>query len=616
MVTGTTERQTGMLQIVSRLFAGRERMLLTGVFALGCLTAVFETLAVASIVPFLSFVLDPAAMDRYPTLGTAARWLGVTTPRGTLLLLGAVTVGLVTIGNVLSALFLWTQQRFAARTETRLASALFAGYLQQPFAFHTRRDAPSLMKVVLNDVSLVMMQVVTPAMIGLSRGLMALGVVTLLFLKDPTAAAIVIVVLGAAYGLVYRAVRKSQQALGVVHTASTLERQRVSQEGLGGVKELKVLGREGTAIERFETATGLAARARANNATVAQLPRYVLEAVAFGGILLVTLAILAKGNASSQQLVPSLALYAFAGYRLLPALQTLFSAAITVRFSYPMLVELYRDYEQVVSVRKRSLPPSEEPVVTFADAIRLEHVKFAYAESESPSLVDVSLVIRPNESIGLVGRTGAGKTTLADLILGLHEPTGGQFTVDGVPITSGTRRAWQRRVGYVPQHVFLANASVAENIAFGLAAFDIDHAAVRRAAERAQADEFIRALPEGFATTVGERGVKLSGGQRQRIGIARALYHEPEVLVLDEATSALDGLTEDAVMHAVRALSGTRTIILIAHRLRTVEACNRIVMLDHGRVVADGPYHQLLDTSAHFRRLVGRVRAEANVPSA
>jgi ABC-type multidrug transport system fused ATPase/permease subunit len=617
MAASASEALAGPFQIIARLFTGRERALLAGVFTLGSIAAALETLAVASIVPFLSFVMDPGALSRYPALASAARSIGVTTPRATLLLLGGITVALVTVGNVVSALFLYVQQRFAARTETRLASTLFGGYLRQPYAFHTRRDAPSLMKVVLNDVSLVVTNVVTPTMIGVSRGLIAIGIVSLLFLKDPTVATVVMIVLVGAYWLVYRAVRSSQHKLGIVHTSTTLEKQRVAQESLGGVKELKVLGREAESIGRFERATRSASWARATNMTVTQLPRYVLEAVAFGGILLVTLGLIAKGTASGQALVPTLALYAFAGYRLMPALQQLFAAAIHVRFSYPMLVDLSADFRLVApSVEGALGPPESTPAsLTFVDAIRLANVSFTYADAASPSLSDVDLTIRPTESIGLVGRTGAGKTTLADLILGLYAPTSGQISVDGVVLTSPTRRAWQRRVGYVPQHVFLANASVAENIAFGLARKSIDHDAVRRAAELAQAVGFIRELSDGFETLVGERGVKLSGGQRQRIGIARALYHEPEVLVFDEATSALDGLTEDAVMEAIRSLSGGRTIILIAHRLRTVEACDRILMLEHGRVVADGPYHDLLDSSVHFRRLVSRTQPEARVPA-
>ena len=244
----------------------------------------------------------------------------------------------------------------------------------------------------------------------------------------------------------------------------------------------------------------------------------------------------------------------------------------------------------------------------FQTAIRLDDVSFAYEANGKPVLRNVNLSIRPNESIGLVGRTGAGKTTLADLILGLYQPTSGRLLVDGLPLVGERQREWRRNVGYVPQQVFLGNTSIAENIGFGIAPAAIDHSQVRWAARLAHADEFIEQLPDGYGTPVGERGVKLSGGQRQRLGIARALYHKPEVLVFDEATSALDGLTEDAVSEAIRSLTGQKTIILIAHRLRTVEACDRIVLLDNGNIIADGSFESLVKTSEPFRRLLGKTQ--------
>jgi ABC-type multidrug transport system fused ATPase/permease subunit len=616
-MTSKKEASVSLSRIVADLFRGRERWLLAGVFGMSVLSAVLETLGVAAVVPFMSLVLDATALDKYPLFMSTARSFGVTTPRGALLLLGGVTVGLVAIGNAVAGLNLWVQLRFAARTETRLASALFAGYLAQPYGFHTRRDAPSLMKVILSDVNTAMNAVLVPVMVAISRGLMAVGVVSLLFLKDPAAASFVMLVLVASYWAVFQIVRVWQHRLGIIHNDASLERQRASQEGLGGVKELKVLGRERETAERFEVATAKATRARASNSTAAQLPRYVLEAVAFGGILLVTLALVARGTGSAQALVPSLALYAFAGYRLLPAVQQVFGAALTVRFSYPMFLELYNDYVQVVEPKRlaphSALSPDKLP---FANAIAFENVVFHYDTALQPSLNEINVVIRRNESIGLVGRTGAGKSTLADMILGLYEPTSGEITIDGVALSTATRRRWQMRVGYVPQHVFLANSSVAENIALGLPRSSIDRTAVLHAARLAQAEDFINALPEAFETTVGERGVRLSGGQRQRIGIARALYHDPDVLVFDEATSALDGLTEVAVMDAIRSLSASRTIILIAHRLRTVEACDRIIMLDQGRIVADGPYTELLESSSQFRRFVGRAnQPQADAPS-
>jgi ABC-type multidrug transport system fused ATPase/permease subunit len=295
-----------------------------------------------------------------------------------------------------------------------------------------------------------------------------------------------------------------------------------------------------------------------------------------------------------------------------------FAGLVTIRFNLPAIANLHADYARMMRPAIPAVGPSDTapgPRVTLREALQLTNVSFTYEGAPAPALRDVSLTIRATETIGLVGPTGAGKTTLADIILGLYEPTAGRITVDGILLTGPTIAAWQRRVGYVPQSVFLANASITENIALGLAHQQIDFSAVNRAAYMAQAHGFILALPQQYDTLVGERGVKLSGGQRQRIGIARALYHQPDVLVFDEATNALDGLTEDAVMDAIRALAGERTIVLIAHRHRTFEACDRIVMLHEGEVLAEGSYARLLETSDSFRRFVERKNRVVSRPS-
>ncbi len=597
-------------RILTDLFPDRERWLLAGVLAMGLTAAVFETLGVASILPFMALVLDPAATERYPLLQTVASAVGMESGREALLFMGGVTVAMVTIGNAAGALNILLQERFAARTATRLSSALFAGYLRQPYRFHVHRDTASLAKVVVNDVRLSVMGVMTPLLFAASRCLIAIGMLGLLLLHDPMVAIVVALVLGCAYTALFRTIRARQRRWGFEFNENNLLRQRICHEGLGAVKELQILGREDHAIERFATATFGSAAAEASTRVVAHLPRYILEAVAFGGILLATLLLVAGAQATAHSVLPVLALYAFAGMRLLPALQQAFASAANVRFYMPMLREVHGDFLRVVAGARDDERGREAPrAIAFTDRLRLERVSFVYEGRELPALHEVDLEVRANESIGLVGRTGSGKSTLADLILGVHQPTAGRITVDGVPLVGPAIRGWHRRVGYVAQHVFLANASVLENIGLGLAPGEIDPEAARRAARLAQADEFIDALPQGYATLVGERGVQLSGGQRQRLGIARALYHDPDILVFDEATGALDGLTEDAVMDAIRTLRRGRTIILIAHRLRTVEACDRIVMLEQGRVVATGPYGDLMKSSYDFKRLVLGVRA-------
>jgi ABC-type multidrug transport system fused ATPase/permease subunit len=579
------------------------------VFGVSAVAAVFETLGVASILPFMALVLDPSVLERYAVIESAMRGMGVTTTHGKLLAVGVATALTVALANLAAALNVLVQQRFIAHTETRLSDALFSGYLHQPYTFHVQRDAPSLLKVLNVDVTLLATGVILPFLQGSSRLLMAMGILGLLLLRDPIVSMLVVCVLLVAYGLIFRIVRSSQHTLSISANAGYLEKGRVSQEALGAIKELQVLGRVNRAAEEFAGASSQVARARTSQQAVGQLPRYALETVAFGGILLITLTLTARTSASTQVIVPLLALYAFAGYRLLPALHVVFAGLVTIRFYLPAIASVHADYTRTMRPATPAVEPSDttpSPRAALREGLQLTNVSFTYEGAPSPALRDVSLTIRASETIGLVGRTGAGKTTLADIILGLYEPTVGRITVDGILLTGPAIAAWQRRVGYVSQTVFLANASITENIALGLPLQQIDLAAVHRAAHMAQADGFIQALPQQYDTLVGERGVKLSGGQRQRIGIGRALYHQPDVLVFDEATNALDGLTEDEVMEAIRAFSGERTIVLIAHRLRTVEACDRIVMLHEGQVLAEGSYARLLETSDSFRRFVGR----------
>jgi ABC-type multidrug transport system fused ATPase/permease subunit len=608
-MTNVVVSKPPLSRVIADLFPGRERLLLAGVFCVSVVAAVFETLGVASILPFMALVLDPGAIQRSAVLQRAMAIVGVTTPEGAIVLAGVATVFIVAFGNFAAATDLYVQQRFRARTDVRFSSALFSGYLRQPYAFHIRRDAPSLLKVLNSDIGLVINGILVPSNVGASKLLMATGIMLLLVLRDPLVALVVAAVLLLTYAGIFRRTRRAQVTLAVSANRGNELRARISQEGLGGIKELQVLGRETESIRGFTGAAGMVAHAWAVSTLVARIPGFVLETVAFGGILIASLALKTSNAESAQSIIPLLALYAFAGYRLLPALQQVFVSAVSVRFHLPALRSLHSDFLHVVLSRARESAPATTQstrALHLRKVLRLENVSFVHESATVPALRDVTLDILPNQSVGLIGRTGAGKTTLVDVILGLYRPTGGTVTVDGIPLIGDSVRAWQRSVGYVPQSVFLSNATVAENIAFGLPVDAVDQTAVRRAARLAQAEEFILEMPNGYETVVGERGVRLSGGQRQRLGIARALYHEPDVLVFDEATSALDGLTEDAVIEAIGSLVGKRTVILIAHRLRSVELCDQIVMLDQGRMVAVGSYQQLLGTSDMFRRFVGR----------
>jgi ABC-type multidrug transport system fused ATPase/permease subunit len=372
------------------------------------------------------------------------------------------------------------------------------------------------------------------------------------------------------------------------------------------IKDVKILGVERPFLERFAGPTRRMAVVQAKGAVISEAPRYLLEAMALGAMLVLILYLLFSGTGTLVDILPTLGIFAFAGMRVFPALQTIYRELGKLRVSKPAVDELFAD---MMETRARALDwpaEAEGPRLALGDRLELDAVAYAYPAANRTALAGLDLTVPARSTLGIVGGTGAGKTTLVDLILGLLWPDAGAIRVDGVAVTKVNLRAWQDNIGYVPQQISLIDDSVAANIAFGVPKERVDMAAVERAARIAELHGFVTTeLPQGYATRVGDRGVRLSGGQRQRIGIARALYRDPDVLILDEATSALDNLTEKAVMDAVHNLGRAKTIIMIAHRLSTVQGCDAIIMMEQGRIVARGTYEELLGTNLKFRAMAG-----------
>jgi ABC-type multidrug transport system fused ATPase/permease subunit len=576
---------------------------LYGVMIVSLFSALFETASVASILPFMSIVMDPGIITRYAWIEQFTTSLGIHTQQGAVIAAGGLTICVLALGNAVSAANLWAQTRYIAKVRQALSSELFAGFMRLPYSFHLERDTASLSRVLGSDVESALGGFLASLLGVVTKGLSGFVLISFIVIVDPFVALGTVVVLGGGYMFVYRLIRVRQSRLGAKMIESSVALSRATIEGFAGIKELRVLGRESTSTASYNEALSVLVKTQAQNLLAAALPRYVIEVIAYTGIVAVTLGFVLKGEGTAA--VPSLALYALAGNRLVPIFQQFFAAAITIKYHTKAVESLVFDLKTVRAYIEQPVQIDESTRLTFNHSLQLLNVGFQYPTAHTPSLQNISLTILKNQSVGFVGKTGAGKTTLADVILGLYQPQSGSISVDGVTLTEANERVWRKRVGYVPQTVFLTNASIAENIALGIPKDQIDPVAVARAARMAQAEEFIDTLPDSYNTVVGERGVKLSGGQRQRLGIARALYHQPDVLIFDEATSALDGMTEDAVMQAVQQLSQQCTMILIAHRLRTIQACDRIVMLDDGMIVADGEYEELLQNSTAFRRLAG-----------
>jgi ABC-type multidrug transport system fused ATPase/permease subunit len=428
-------------------------------------------------------------------------------------------------------------------------------------------------------------------------------IVGLLVVLDPTLALLTVIALGGTYALLFFVVRRKQSRLGDIRFAANKLRFKAAAEAFGSIKETKVFAREHEFLSRFAAPTQRLTRAHIANQVLTEIPRHGLETIAFGGILVVVLYMLSTQEEPSQA-IAVMGLYALAGYRLIPAFQHIFDSMTKFRFYSPVLGDLIRDLESFPPPPERTgSEQAEIEPLRFEFEILIENVTFAYPTGDRDVLRDLTLRIPKHTTVGFVGSTGAGKTTLIDVLLGLLTPQQGSVQVDGVPITEENLVAWRRQVGYVPQTIYLCDDTIQRNIAFGLADADIDPERVEWAARLAHLHEFVESLPERYETLVGERGIRLSGGQRQRIGIARAAYHNPDVLILDEGTSALDGITEDVVMDAIRELAGRKTILLIAHRVSTLRDCDAIHVMADGEIVDSGSYNELWARNAHFRAM-------------
>lgn len=562
--------------------------------------ALMDVMGVASILPFMAVLANPQLVETNIYLANVYKGLSFDDPQRFLFFLGGSMFVLVVLSLTFKALTNYMQLRFALMREYSIGQRLVSGYLHQPYEWFLNRHGTDLGKTVLSEVSTVVGQGVVPLMTLLAQSLVTLALLTVLLVVDTMLAITVGLAVGIAYGLIFKTVNRFLSAIGLERMKANAKRFSAIGEAFAAIKVIKLGGLEKTYIKRFAKPAEAYARHQASAQVIAQLPRFGLEAFASGGMLLVVLYLMKQSGDFAASL-PIMALYAFAGYRLIPALQQVYASYTSLRFSGPALDCLHADLTSLQPIEAEDYDTSH---LIPSNVISLDEVYFSYENAAQATLRGISLQIPVHNVIGLVGSTGSGKTTTVDLILGLLQTDKGTLSVDGKVIDLSNRRHWQKVVGYVPQQIYLADESIAANIAFGVNPENIDLSAVERAAKIANLHDFVVSeLAEKYNTTVGERGVRLSGGQRQRIGIARALYHNPKVLILDEATSALDNLTEKAVMDAVNNLGHKITIILVAHRLSTVRQCDQIYFLEKGRVKAQGTYEELQKIDAEFRAM-------------
>jgi len=562
--------------------------------------SLLDMIGVASIFPFMLVLTNPGFIEKNSILNTmfkASNIIGVENHQQFLFVLGILVFVLLIISLAFKTLITYAQVRFIQMREYSISKRLVEGYLHQPYSWFLNRNSAELGKTIFSEVEQLIENGMKPFIELIAKGAVTIALLTLLIIADPKLTLIVGFSLTASYLLIFYFVRNYLNRIGKERLKNNELRFMAISEAFGAAKEIKVGGLEQTYINRFSNSAKIFARTQASSLVIAQLPRFILEAIAFGGILLIILYFFSQ-TGSFNTAIPVISLYVFAGYRLMPALQTIYVSFTQITFIGPSLNKLYDDLKNSKVFKENQ----DQGVFSFNKKITLKNINYNYPNTSRTALKDINLSIPAKSIIGLVGVTGCGKTTIVDIILGLLEPQKGTLEVDGKIITKQNSRSWQRFIGYVPQHIFLADDTVAANIAFGVEPVDISPGAVEKASKIANLHNFIiEELPKQYQTTIGERGVRLSGGQRQRIGIARALYHNPQLLILDEATSALDNQTEKAVMDAINNLAKDITIILIAHRLNTVKICDKIFLLEKGKLKNEGTFDELINTNENFR---------------
>jgi ABC-type multidrug transport system fused ATPase/permease subunit len=560
------------------IFTPAERSKAIRMLMLVVLMAMAETASVLSIMPFLSVLGRPAIVQETPLLIAAYHRLGLTDTRQFIFFLGFASIALVISSSLFKTITLHVLNRFVHMERHSISTRLLSRYLQQPYEFFLSHNPSILAKNVLSEVDQLLFELIQPLSQLLAQGAVLLAMVALILCYDAVTAICIMVSLALLYTGIYVLVRKRLARIGAERLASNGQRYQACNEALGGIKDVKVTHATTIYLSHFERASHLFSRHTATNETLAQSPLYLVEATGYTGLIVIALVLLLKTN-DIAHVLPALGLYGFAAYRMLPSAQIMYRGFAKLRFTSSILESIGRDLklsEESTAVSSSTIPFSHE--------LRLQGIRYAYPSAPEKRIFDgLDLVIPVNSSVGIVGKSGAGKSTLIDILLGLLHPQAGTMSVDGVLITAENAAAWQRTVGYVPQHIYLSDASVAENIAFGAPRDSIDMASLERAARAAQIHDFIVGeLPQGYDTQIGDRGIRLSGGQRQRLGIARALYRDPAILFMDEATSALDSQTEEALNEAIRNLSRSKTIIVIAHREASLRSCQHVFHIGVG----------------------------------
>jgi ATP-binding cassette subfamily B protein len=605
MNTSKKRQNTSLIEELRQLLVyidPRRRVQLVLLFFLMVLSSLSEMVSLGAIFPFLSAMSNPEILLSKPELQPVLTFLQIQTPKQLVTSLSIGFMIAVLLASGLRLLTLHCRVRLAAAIGADVSSQIYHITLSQPYSFHVNHNTSDLMQTVTGNTQALTSKILMPLLTLANDALLAPGLIITLVFVDAKVAVGATLVLGGGYIIIYRTRQKLLKQNSRIIVESGQKRIKAVQEGIGGIRDVLLNHNQKFFENSYVKSEKALKKATSTNAVISQSPKFIIEAISMCAIILFALSL--GNNGDFSRVVPVLGTLVLGAKKLLPTFQEVFTALAGIQGSRAAL-------SKVLVSLKRSINPLSQanslPTLSLEKGIRLDNIWFSYGGDTAWVLQGLNITIPAKTTVAFVGSTGSGKSTTADLILGLLQPQKGQILVDDVPLEGKLLYPWQENIAHVPQSIFLSDGSIAENIAFAIPYHKIDLAQVRKAARLAQVDEFIESLPAKYDTYVGERGIRLSGGQRQRIGIARALYRDASVIVFDEATSALDNATEKEVMSAIEGLSHQFTIILIAHRLSTVEKCDRIFELSQGKVIAEGTYQELLENSHTFKRMATTV---------
>ncbi len=570
-----------LLHKINYIFDRKQKIRLIELTVIIFIGALFELLGVSAILPFINVVLDPNSIQETSYLRFIYDLFDFRSPNSFMAFLGICLIMVYIVKNVYIALMYDSQYRFTFRNQCRVSCRLLDSYLHEDYLFHVAHNSAELLRNTNSDVVIFFQAVLGVLQLATEISVCVLLIIFLLF-TDATITIGVASLLAFFVAGFMKLFRKKLKELGARSRDQQFKMNKWMLQAMGGIKEIKVMDGEDFFSTQYARAYWIYAESQRKYSLLGILPRPVLEMFSITGLLTVVIIRLLNGVALDD-FIPALSVFAIAAFRMLPSFNRITNSMNIVMFNRTAVDRIYQDLK-LAEEHAAQKKGRDNRGISFEERISVDHVTFKYPETNNPVLEDAGLVIPKNRSVAFIGPSGAGKTTLADLILGILEPQGGVIAVDGIDIRTDMS-AWHEKIGYIPQSIYIMDDTLRNNVAFGISEDDIDDTKIWKALDEAQLKGFVKTLEDGLDTNIGEGGMRLSGGQRQRIGIARALYNDPQILVLDEATSALDMETEAAVMEAIESFNGNKTLIIIAHRLSTIENCDLIYKVENKKVM-------------------------------